>query len=233
MRANLKVGLWAVFLSLSITTLGLNEINAQTGSPKIRFARGSNSSTVSGSVNRNKADSYEFKGKAAQNITVRLVTQKKKITLSVTNQCSDRPLLLGEEIKNWSGVLPNNCYYSISITDVSGKVGNANYALTVTLGVTPAQQILTTNQLDLANSKWTVKYFLDNEWIEHSDIVFLKAGKVQGGGTWKLIGKKLTIGKIKSKAINGIEVTINGRTASGIGWLGMNDREYRIQLIRR
>ena len=57
-------------------------------------------------------------------------------------------------------------------------------------------------------------------------INFLAGGKIQGGGTWQLVGNKLTIKSLSFKNIKSITVTISNNTADGKGLI-KNQSVYR------
>jgi hypothetical protein len=94
-----------------------------------------------------------------------------------------------------------------------------------------------TQKVRIENTTWKVMGMLDEAYKPKSqlayedlatlgNIKFLTGGKIQGGGTWQLVGNKLTIKSLSFKNIKSITVTISNNTADGKGLL-KNQSIYR------
>lgn len=94
-----------------------------------------------------------------------------------------------------------------------------------------------TQKVRIENTTWKVMGMLDEAYKPQNqfayednttlgNIKFLTGGKIQGGGTWQLVGNKLTIKSLSFKNIKSITVTISNNTADGKGLL-KNQSVYR------
>lgn len=124
--AAIKLGL-IVILLLSFTGAALAEGTRK----RIRFPRGSNSTTISGSVVRGERDRYILGAREGQTMTVRIKSVEDNAVFQIYfagEQESLEGAGEGDDSKSWSGKLPGTTDYIIV---VGSSRGNASYKLVV------------------------------------------------------------------------------------------------------
>ena len=98
---------------------------------RVRFPRGSNSTTISGAVVRGDRDRYILGAKEGQTMTVRIRSLEDNAVFQIYfagEQESLQGAGEGDDAKSWSGKLPTTTDYIIV---VGGSRGNAKYKLEV------------------------------------------------------------------------------------------------------
>jgi hypothetical protein len=130
-KQSFKVKLAAVFFGL---LLGATCAFAmQEGLTKrVRFARGRTSATLKNSVIRGTRDRYLVEARAGQKMTVSINSVERNAVFAIYAPSHDTLEGASEhqEVKNWSGKLPESGDYVI---EVGGTRGNATYRLTVSV----------------------------------------------------------------------------------------------------
>lgn len=100
---------------------------------RIKFAKGENSATVSGSIVRGKTDSYLIGGREGQKLSVKISSDEKNAVFQIRDVASDKYLNgagAGDDAMEWSDSLPATGDYEIVISDTHG---NADYKLSVSV----------------------------------------------------------------------------------------------------
>jgi hypothetical protein len=113
------------FLSSSIFADGVKK--------KVRFAKGTSSTTIKGAVIRGDRDRYYVGAKAGQTMTVKITSLEKNAVFQIYFAGEQESLPgAGEEddAMNWSGRLSDDNEYVIV---VGGTRGNATYRLTISI----------------------------------------------------------------------------------------------------
>ena len=124
LRAALLVALLLV-ASSSAPAKGVNR--------KVRFARGSTSTTIDGAVARGDRDRYTVGAKAGQRMTVRVHSLENNAVFQIYRPGAKRTLAgagEGEDATTWEGELPATGNYVIV---VGGTRGGAEYSLSVSI----------------------------------------------------------------------------------------------------
>lgn len=130
-RRSFKVKLAATFLGLLL--LATCAFAAQEGVTKqVRFARGRTTATLKNSVVRGTRDRYLINARAGQKMTVSITSVERNAAFAIYAPSHDTLEGASEhqEVKNWSGKLPESGDYVI---EVGGTRGNATYTLKVTV----------------------------------------------------------------------------------------------------
>ena len=118
---------------LFICVFAFGLILAQGVKQKVRFARGSSSSTISGAVVRGDRDRFYVGAKQGQKMTVKITSLEDNAVFQIFLPGEQEALAgAGEEddAMNWTGELPEDAEYVIV---VGGTRGNASYKLTVSI----------------------------------------------------------------------------------------------------
>ena len=116
-----------------ISALALSSIMAQGVKQKVRFARGSSSTTISGAVVRGDRDRYLVGAKQGQKMSVKITSLENNAVFQIFLPGEQEALSgAGEEddATNWAGELPEDAEYVIV---VGGTRGNASYTLKVSI----------------------------------------------------------------------------------------------------
>lgn len=116
-----------------ISIFALSSIFAQGVKQKVRFPKGSSSTTISGAVIRGDRDRYYLGAKKGQTMSVRISSLEKNAVFQIYLPGEQEPLSgAGEEddAMKWSGELPADAEYVIV---VGGTRGNASYKLTISI----------------------------------------------------------------------------------------------------
>ena len=119
--------------ALFIGALAAGSIFADGVKRKVRFARGTSSTTIRGAVIRGDRDRYYVGAKRGQTMTVKITSLEKNAVFQIYFAGEQESLPgAGEEddAMKWSGELPADNEYVIV---VGGTRGNASYTLTISV----------------------------------------------------------------------------------------------------
>ena len=108
-------------------------LSAQGVKKKVRFAKGTSSTTIRGAVIRGERDRYYIGAKAGQKMTVKITSLEKNAVFQIYFHGEEESLPGAgdsDDATNWSGELPIDNEYVIV---VGGTRGNATYALTISI----------------------------------------------------------------------------------------------------
>jgi hypothetical protein len=97
---------------------------------RIRFARGRTTKVIKDAVVRGTQDRYLLRAGRGQTLTVHITSLEDNAVFDVYAPGSRHPLDGAQETVDWTGELPRNGDYVIS---VGGTRGNATYTLEVTV----------------------------------------------------------------------------------------------------
>jgi hypothetical protein len=114
-----------------VGALALSSTLADGVKQKIRFAKGSSSATVSGTVVRGDSDRYYVGAKKGQTMSVKITSEEDNAVFQIYLPGEEKALHGagdGDDATNWSGELPADAEYVIV---VGGTRGNATYKLRV------------------------------------------------------------------------------------------------------
>lgn len=129
-----RVRILRPFLALAlISTLVPLQVFAQGVTKKVRFARGTSSTTIRGGVMRGDRDRYLVGARAGQTMTVKITSLEKNAVFQIYFSGEQESLPgAGEtdDATRWSGRLPADNEYVIV---VGGTRGNASYTLTISI----------------------------------------------------------------------------------------------------
>lgn len=128
-----KLIIHRIVTAILICCLALGTTVAQGVNQKVRFPRGTSSTTISGAVIRGDRDRYYLGAKKGQTMSVKITSLENNAVFQVFLPGEQEALPgAGEEddATNWSGELPENAEYVIV---VGGTRGNATYKLTVSI----------------------------------------------------------------------------------------------------
>ena len=118
---------------LFVSALALSSTFAQGVKQKVRFPRGSSSTTISGAVVRGDRDRYFLGAKKGQTMSVRITSLEDNAVFQIFLPGEQEALSgagEGDDATKWSGELPEDAEYVIV---VGGTRGNASYKLTVSI----------------------------------------------------------------------------------------------------
>jgi hypothetical protein len=116
-----------------ISTLATFPVFADGVTKKVRFARGTSSTTIRGAVIRGERDRYLVGARAGQTMTVKITSLEKNAVFQIYFSGEQESLPgAGEtdDATKWSGRLPADNEYVIV---VGGTRGNASYTLTISI----------------------------------------------------------------------------------------------------
>jgi hypothetical protein len=100
---------------------------------KVRFAKGTSSTTIKGGVVRGERNRYYIGAKAGQKMTVKITSLEKNAVFQIYYRGEEESLPGagdGDDATHWSGELPIANEYVIV---VGGTRGNASYTLTISI----------------------------------------------------------------------------------------------------
>jgi hypothetical protein len=119
-------------LLLTALVLSLTVITSADITTRIRFAKGKNSATVSGSVVRGDRENFLVGAKAGQTMTVRISSLEDNAVFQIEGPDGEYlpGVADGDDAMKFMGVLPNKGDYKII---VGGTRGNTTYKLTVSI----------------------------------------------------------------------------------------------------
>ncbi len=116
-----------------ICTLAASSIFADGVKKKVRFARGTSSTTIRGGVIRGDRDRYYISAKKGQTMSVKITSLEKNAVFQIYLS-GEQESLPGagdsDDATKWSGELPADSEYVIV---VGGTRGNASYTLTISI----------------------------------------------------------------------------------------------------
>jgi hypothetical protein len=116
-----------------VGALALSSTLADGVKQKIRFAKGSSSATVSGTVVRGDSDRYYVGAKKGQTMSVKITSEEDNAVFQIYLPGEEKALRGagdGDDATNWSGELLADAEYVIV---VGGTRGNATYKLRVAI----------------------------------------------------------------------------------------------------
>jgi hypothetical protein len=116
-----------------ICAFTFSSLSAQGVSKKVRFAKGTSSTTIKGGVVRGDRDRYYVGAKKGQTMTVKISAAEDNAVFQIYFHGEEESLPGagdGDDAKNWSGELPIDNEYVIV---VGGTRGNASYTLTISI----------------------------------------------------------------------------------------------------
>ena len=119
--------------TLFISALACSFVWGEGVKKKVRFAKGTSSTTIKGGVIRGEQDRYYIGAKAGQTMTVNISSVEKNAVFQIYLEGEHETLPgAGEEddAMKWSGQLPSDGEYVIV---VGGTRGNASYTLTISI----------------------------------------------------------------------------------------------------
>jgi hypothetical protein len=122
-----------VMAALFIGALAAGSIFADGVKKKVRFARGTSSTTITGAVIRGDRDRYYVGAKKGQTMTVSIKSEEDNAVFQIYLSGEQKSLPgAGDEddAPKWSGELPADDEYVIV---VGGTRGNASYTLTISV----------------------------------------------------------------------------------------------------
>ena len=127
-----KSGIIGTFILLIGALSFASIIEADGVTKRIKFAKGRNSATVSGTVIRGDRDTYILGARGGQTMTVSITSREDNAVFQIETPDGDFLPRAGEmdDARKWSGRLPADGDYRII---VGGTRGNASYKVTVSI----------------------------------------------------------------------------------------------------
>jgi hypothetical protein len=116
-----------------ICAFTFSSLSAQGVKRKIRFAKGTSSTTIKGGVVRGDRDRYYIGARKGQTMTVKITSLEKNAVFQIYFHGEEESLPGagdGDDATKWSGELPIDNEYVIV---VGGTRGNASYTLTISI----------------------------------------------------------------------------------------------------
>ena len=116
-----------------ICAFAFSSLSAQGVKKKVRFAKGTSSTTFRGAVVRGDRDRYYIGAKAGQTMSVKITSLEKNAVFQIYFHGEEESLPGAggdDDATTWSGQLPIDNEYVIV---VGGTRGNATYALTISI----------------------------------------------------------------------------------------------------
>lgn len=116
-----------------ICAFTFTSLSAQGVKKKVRFARGTSSTTIKGGVVRGDRDRYYIGARKGQTMTVKITSLEKNAVFQIYYHGEEESLPGagdGDDATRWSGELPIDNEYVIV---VGGTRGNASYTLTISI----------------------------------------------------------------------------------------------------
>ena len=116
-----------------ICTFAFSSVSAEGVKKKVRFAKGTSSTTIRNAVIRGEQDRYYIGAKAGQTMSVKITSTEKNAVFQIYFHGEEESLPGagdGDDAMNWTGKLPIDNEYVIV---VGGTRGNATYALTISI----------------------------------------------------------------------------------------------------
>lgn len=125
----------ALFMAASIfiVVAAVTCVFAEGVKKKVKFARGTSSTTIRGAVIRGDEDRYYLSAKKGQTMSVKITSREKNAVFQIYYS-GEQVSLPGagetDDATNWSGRLTDDNEYVIV---VAGTRGNASYTLTISI----------------------------------------------------------------------------------------------------
>ncbi|HVS20371.1 MAG TPA: hypothetical protein VHD88_00910 [Pyrinomonadaceae bacterium] len=122
-----------VMAALFVGALAAGYIFAEGVKRKVRFVRGTSSTTITGAVIRGDRDRYYVGAKKGQTMSVKITSLEKNAVFQIYFHGEEESLPGagdGDDATKWSGELPIDNEYVIV---VGGTRGNATYTLTISI----------------------------------------------------------------------------------------------------
>lgn len=119
--------------TLFICAFASGSVLADGVKKKVRFAKGTSSTTIRGAVIRGDRDRYAVAAKAGQTMSVKITSVEKNAVFQICFAGEQECLPgagEGDDATKWSGQLPVDSEYVIV---VGGTRGNATYTLTISI----------------------------------------------------------------------------------------------------
>jgi hypothetical protein len=116
-----------------ICAFTVSSVFAQGVKQKVRFPRGTSSTTIRGAVVRGDRDRYYLGAKRGQTMTVKITSAEKNAVFQIYFHGEEESLPGagdGDDATEWSGELPIDNDYVIV---VGGTRGNASYTLKISI----------------------------------------------------------------------------------------------------
>ena len=116
-----------------ISAFAFSSISAQGVKKKVRFPKGTSSTTIRNAVVRGDRDRYYVGARAGQTMSVKITSLEKNAVFQIYFHGEEETLPGAgddDDATNWSGELPIDNEYVIV---VGGTRGNATYALTISI----------------------------------------------------------------------------------------------------
>jgi len=116
-----------------ICAFAFSSVSADGVKKKVRFAPGTSSTTIRGTVVRGDRDRYYVGAKASQTMSVKITSTEKNAVFQIYFHGEEESLPGagdGDDATTWSGKLPIDNEY---VLVVGGTRGNATYALTISI----------------------------------------------------------------------------------------------------
>ena len=116
-----------------ICAFTFSSLSAQGVKRKIRFAKGTSSTTIKGGVVRGDRDRYYIGARKGQTMTVKITSLEKNAVFQIYFHGEEESLPGagdGDDATKWTGELPIDNEYVIV---VGGTRGNASYTLTISI----------------------------------------------------------------------------------------------------
>jgi hypothetical protein len=119
--------------SIFIVVAAITCVFAEGVKKKVKFARGTSSTTIRGAVIRGDEDRYYLSAKKGQTMSVKITSREKNVVFQIYYSGEQVSLPGGgetDDATNWSGQLTDDNEYVIV---VAGTRGNASYTLTISI----------------------------------------------------------------------------------------------------
>ena len=119
--------------TLLICAFVTGSVSADGVKKKVRFAKGTSSTTIKGAVIRGDRDRYTVGAKAGQTMSVKITSVEKNAVFQICFAGEQECLPgagEGDDAMKWSGQLPVDNEYVIV---VGGTRGNASYTVTISI----------------------------------------------------------------------------------------------------
>jgi hypothetical protein len=116
-----------------VGAVAINSVFADGVKKKVRFAKGTSSTTIRGVVVRSDRDRYYVAAKKGQTMSVKITSRESNAVFQIYLAGEQESLPgagEGYDATKWSGPLPADNEYVIV---VGGTRGNATYTLTITI----------------------------------------------------------------------------------------------------
>lgn len=136
MRTTIKAGKLVYIFCLLLFAAIPYCVSAQEGEKvvhRVRFARGQNSATLKGKIRKNQEIIYTIRASKGQTLNARVTasTENHDVVFTITGPGNVSLMAEGELDTEWSGQLPENGDYQISLGMIESEF--SNYTLEVSV----------------------------------------------------------------------------------------------------